>query len=100
MPLVILQHLLNVSVQLANKRGLKKIFQTAQNIISVSIVESSFFAVRFTEALPRNDKGKYSQIHRLLGMIYKVQRSDGLRRHNISIEFHKVLFRHSKVNKC
>jgi hypothetical protein len=47
MPLVILHHLLNVSVQLANKRGLKKI---------LPLEASTAFAVDFVETTNRSIK--------------------------------------------
>jgi hypothetical protein len=40
-----------------------------------------------------------TQTHRLMGGIYEVRRSDGLRCHDIHTEFHKDWFMHSKVDR-
>jgi hypothetical protein len=37
------------------------------------------------------------QTHTLMGRMYEVRRRDGLRCHDFHINFHKDLFRHSKV---
>jgi hypothetical protein len=52
----------------------------------------------FTGPLPSNDRGIHIQIHRLMGGIYEVRRSDGLRCHDTHTKFHKDWFRHSNVN--
>jgi hypothetical protein len=55
--------------------------------------------IHFTEPLPSNDKGLHIQTHRLMGAIYEVHHSDGLRCHDIHTKSHKDWFRHSKVNR-
>jgi hypothetical protein len=49
MPLVISQHLLNVFVQLANKRGFKKKQQTLQNI------NPSYVVINFGSVISQQD---------------------------------------------
>jgi hypothetical protein len=50
MPLVILHHLLNVSVQLANKRGFKKNFKKAANykVATVKIYVDFFTSITYS----------------------------------------------------
>jgi hypothetical protein len=49
----------------------------------------------FTEPLPSSDRGIHRYRHRL---IFLLRRWDGLRCRDIRTKFHKVWFRHSKVN--
>jgi hypothetical protein len=50
----------------------------------------------FTEPLASN---MHIQTHRLMGDIYEVRRSDGLRCHDIHTKFYQDWFSHSKVDK-
>jgi hypothetical protein len=53
----------------------------------------------FTELFPSNDRGIHIQTHRLMGGIYEVCHWDGLRCHDIHMNFHQDWFSHSKVDR-
>jgi hypothetical protein len=48
---------------------------------------------------PATTGGIHIKTHRLMGGIYKVRPSDGLKCHDIHTKFHKDWFRHSKFNR-
>jgi hypothetical protein len=49
----------------------------------------------FTEPLPSNDRGIHIQTYRMMGWIYEVLRSDGLKCHDVHTKFYKECFSHS-----
>jgi hypothetical protein len=53
----------------------------------------------FTKPLPSNNRRLHIQTYRLMGDIYEVHHSDGLRCRDIHTKSHKDWFRHSKVNR-
>jgi hypothetical protein len=64
MPLVILHHLLNVSVQLANKRGLKK-------LVSLGPISSVFPQIPRCYPVPGGNK--YRNLALLVGGVSKIE---------------------------